>query len=158
MARLKSHAIFCDTSLNPERVVYRNIYQSHLLAAMKMYRYIRGWGISLSKKGVTKFLSSKCIMFESNTVEHSHFTDVIHKMVRFTYTALRSKTAGRIGRAHGATCTINELTVIWWVNTAFVFGWRPKLTERQARRSCVLDGAEAQGKPRTVTSDDDVGI
>jgi hypothetical protein len=56
MAKHKSHVIFCDTTLNTERVVHRNVYQNFLLAAMKMHCYVRDWGVDLGKRGVRKFL------------------------------------------------------------------------------------------------------
>ena len=113
MARSRSHAIFCDTSLNSNRAVHRNVYQNFVLAAMKMYCYVRGWGVDLEKKGVRKFIIGRFFASSFHIVGHSHVIDVIHKTIRFTYKAVRSRAVGRVGRAHGATCTINELAVIW---------------------------------------------
>ena len=57
LARAKSHAIFSDTVLNSEHVVYLNIYQNLLLTAMKMHQYIRDWGVSGRRNN--SFLRSK---------------------------------------------------------------------------------------------------
>lgn len=80
---------------------------------MKMYCYIRGWGIDLSKKSVTTFILSTYLMFLFDRQLNMASLEVIHKMIRFSYTAARSKTTGQIGRTYGATCTINQLPIIW---------------------------------------------
>ena len=49
LAVAKSHNIYCDTEFNTDHVVFLNIYQNFLLSAMKMHRYIRSWGIDVSK-------------------------------------------------------------------------------------------------------------
>ncbi|TFY78052.1 hypothetical protein EWM64_g5961 [Hericium alpestre] len=47
--KTKSHTIFCDISLNPEHVVYLNVYQNFMLVAMKMHHYLRSWGLNINK-------------------------------------------------------------------------------------------------------------
>ncbi|KAJ3515494.1 hypothetical protein NLJ89_g1720 [Agrocybe chaxingu] len=43
LAKAKSHAIFSDSDLNTEHVVYLNLYQNLLMTAVKMHEYIRDW-------------------------------------------------------------------------------------------------------------------
>jgi len=56
LAKYRSHMLFCDTTLNPEHVVYLNAYQNFLIVAVKMLAYIRAWGINISKS--SKFIFS----------------------------------------------------------------------------------------------------
>ncbi|KAF5359331.1 hypothetical protein D9756_003256 [Leucocoprinus leucothites] len=43
LAKIRSHVIYTDPVLNRKPVIYLNIYQNLLLAAMKMHCYLREW-------------------------------------------------------------------------------------------------------------------
>lgn len=56
LAKAKAHVIFSDLDISSEHVVYLNVYQNFLLAAMKMREYLRE---AVAVKRNTAFIRSK---------------------------------------------------------------------------------------------------
>ena len=50
--------IYNDCRLNSVRGVYKNIYQSFCISAMKMHYYIRSWKPDMDRSA--QFIASKC--------------------------------------------------------------------------------------------------
>jgi hypothetical protein len=55
-ARHRSHIVFCDTAHNGAERVYANAHENFLLAAAKLHRYVRAWGVR--PEGMAPFLLS----------------------------------------------------------------------------------------------------
>jgi hypothetical protein len=49
MARMRSHILFTDMSLNTSFTVHLNIYENFLITAVKVVQYVMEWGIDVSK-------------------------------------------------------------------------------------------------------------
>ncbi|KAG1744068.1 uncharacterized protein EDB91DRAFT_1050735 [Suillus paluster] len=67
---------------------------------MKMHHYLMSWGIGVAKNA--KFLH-----------------DVIRKVTRYAYTAIRHKSCSKIARSSGGICGLQAGSVIWLGTHAF---------------------------------------
>ncbi|KAJ3554494.1 hypothetical protein NM688_g3081 [Phlebia brevispora] len=64
IARSKSHIIYNDCRLNSLASVYKNIYESFCLAAVKMHYYIRSWKPDMAKS--SPFITSDSLLVHSD--------------------------------------------------------------------------------------------
>ncbi|CAA7267063.1 unnamed protein product [Cyclocybe aegerita] len=125
LAKAKSHAIFSDSDLNTEHVVYLNLYQNLLMTAVKMHEYIRDW--SANRRRNNTFLQN-----------------VIRKTILYNYTSLRTQAMRRGAPASEKGPEIHKEAATWLGMHAFhhVLSRRPykygsllKWLESELRRS-----------------------
>lgn len=115
MAKHRSHIIFSDAELNPSDVVYKNIYQNFLVSAMKIHRYLRAWSVSPAEKWV--FVLSTLVSLFPEVAEFSQLervTDTIHRMIEYTYVAIRSRASTSTSLANGGSVDIRQRSVTWF--------------------------------------------
>ncbi|KAG9103388.1 hypothetical protein FRC06_011131 [Ceratobasidium sp. 370] len=84
MARQHCHAMYFDSALTSLRKLYVNVAQNFFWVAMKMYNYVREWGIRVNQH----------IGFIANIV-----TQVVH----YAFTSMRSRMSGSLAKELGAT-------------------------------------------------------
>ncbi|KAF7773358.1 hypothetical protein Agabi119p4_5525 [Agaricus bisporus var. burnettii] len=107
LAKIRGHTIYTDPQLNRKSVIYLNIYQNLLLAAMKMHCYLREW--STRQCGSSKLIRS-----------------TVQKMI---YHSLTSSRKGRKERSHGF---IQKTAVMWLGYYAFYEIFSRKSTQYRA--------------------------
>lgn len=102
--------IYTDTHLNGLHTAHVNVYQSFLIAAMKMHHYIMSWGTSVEKNA--KFLNN-----------------VIRQVIKYTYTAIHHKSYNKVARDSGGICDLQKSSVLWLGTHAFytVLSKKPKV-------------------------------
>ncbi|GLB40371.1 putative telomerase reverse transcriptase [Lyophyllum shimeji] len=116
LAKTKCHPIYCDPALNPDNVVYLNIYRNFLLCAMKMHGYLCEWGIKFNKNSA----------FINNTIQ---------TMIGVSYSTLRSKIARKTqSGANVRQSGIQKLAVKWLGTHAFYV----VLSKKPARHASLL--------------------
>ncbi|KAG8723153.1 hypothetical protein FRC09_004547 [Ceratobasidium sp. 395] len=94
MARQHCHAMYLDSALTSVRRLYVNVTQNFFWVAMKMYNYVREWGIRVDQH----------VGFVGNIV-----TQIVH----YAFTSMRSRMDGSLAQEIGATCKLDCNSVHW---------------------------------------------
>jgi hypothetical protein len=110
-AKHRSHIIYCDTLLNSVDGVYRNIYDNFLLAAAKMHRYIRAWGIVPWNE--TIFLLSEYRRSQTYFLHSYRYVGAIHETVQYSYASIKSHAASSASKYADVQCDVHESHVTW---------------------------------------------
>jgi hypothetical protein len=106
LAKSKRHDIYCDTEFNTSTTVYLNIYQNFVLSAMKMHRYLRCWGIDVSKNVAFIHSMSPCAHID-DVAECSIGT--VQQMIQSTFAAIRT----RYKKDRDQNRDVQKISVIW---------------------------------------------
>ncbi|KAF5367406.1 hypothetical protein D9758_003636 [Tetrapyrgos nigripes] len=99
-AKTRSHIIYTDNRLNSKHVVHSNIYQNFLLSAMKMYVYVRDWGLSTKSNerfilGITKQMICCCVV------------------------TVRNSGSSKLARDHKGQVSVQQQDITWLATHAF---------------------------------------
>ncbi|KAI5122895.1 hypothetical protein M0805_007573 [Coniferiporia weirii] len=123
-AKAKSHAIFTDTLHNSERAARTNVHQAFVLAAMKMHAYVRAAGRGLVGRGTNGLAfvpnpaekrkgKRKVGVKKETSASGAFLLSTIRQSIRYTYSSIRTKVAGRVAQQAGARCSLSRNEIIW---------------------------------------------
>ncbi|KAG8744116.1 hypothetical protein FRC10_010797 [Ceratobasidium sp. 414] len=115
MARQHCHAMYFDSALTSLRRLYANVAQNFFWVAMKMYNYVREWGIRVDQH--VGFIASMTLIFLTGlelTIEPT--ADMVTQVVHYAFTSMRSRMNGSLAKELDATFKFDRNSVHWCVN------------------------------------------
>ncbi|KAG8701954.1 hypothetical protein FRC08_003804 [Ceratobasidium sp. 394] len=112
MARLHCHAMYFDSALTSLRKLYVNVAQNFFWVAMKMFNYVREWGVRVDQHvGFIASMSSS--IPKSVRVTMDLAADIVTQVVHYAFKSTRSRMNGSLAKELGATFKFDGDSVHW---------------------------------------------
>ncbi|CEQ41347.1 SPOSA6832_03072 [Sporobolomyces salmonicolor] len=119
--KIRSHAMYTDTSYNSLSTVYSNIYQAMLVVALKFQVYVQEWSWDLRHRLGFFWRELRLSLLQSVRANprYCHSIGAIQQIVRFKYTALTHQASSRKARKLQVALGIKRSWVAWLGYHAF---------------------------------------